>query len=118
MAVAETDIPGIPNEFFAYSKINSPSSKGALNADGTERGFSYLKSENERILTRYQKVNGHDRYFDTEAKILEDIAARTNEATTGSIVLYTELKPCDSCTAIILEFREIRPNITLIVVYR
>ena len=117
LAVADVGIHGLPTEYTAFSRVHTPNDPGALNADGSLRGFSYLKPEGERLLTGYKIIRFH-RSVDTEAKILEDIAAVTDEATTGSIVLYTERAPCDSCLAVIASFREIRPNITLIIVYR
>ena len=117
MAVADVTIPGLPTEFKAFSQVQTASNKGALAADGTDRGFSYLKPADQRLLHGYQSVKGYDRSVDTEAKILEDIASRTQPSTQGSVVLYTQLTPCPSCQAIIEDFRRIRPNITLIVLY-
>nr|WP_269321444.1 deaminase domain-containing protein [Bacillus sp. UNC437CL72CviS29] len=50
-----------------------------------------------------------DRFYDTEAKILEDIAS----SIFGKIDLYTELDACQSRSNIILEFRKEYPNIQL-----
>ncbi|WIY63611.1 deaminase domain-containing protein [Bacillus arachidis] len=54
-----------------------------------------------------------DRFYDTEAKILEDIASQIKDPNIfGIIDLYTELDACQSCSNIILEFRK-HPNIQL-----
>lgn len=72
--MAEVDIPGIKDNFVAHSKINAEFDKGADVAD-----FSYLKLEDERIFTTY--VNDqYPRYHDTEAIILEDIAAQITDS--------------------------------------
>lgn len=115
MAAADVDIPGIKKEFSAHSKINSPTDKGADIND-----FSLLKPENDRIFKTYEPASStltgtpFDRFHDTEAKILEDIASQiTNPNISGSIDLFTELPACQSCTNIIFEFRRKFPNIKL-----
>ncbi|WP_307802256.1 deaminase domain-containing protein [Bacillus arachidis] len=56
----------------------------------------------------------YDRFHDTEAKILEDIASQIKDPNIfGKIDLYTELDACQSCSNIILEFRKKYPNIQL-----
>ncbi len=108
MATADVDISGLKSEYYAHSKINSSTDIGADVAD-----FSYLKNSNDRIFSTYEEV-GYSRYHDTEAKILEDIAANIkNSNMAGNIDLYTELPACQSCTNVIMEFRRMFPNIKL-----
>ncbi|WP_255377327.1 deaminase domain-containing protein [Listeria sp. ILCC797] len=115
MAAADVNIKGLPEEFVAHSKINSNLDKGA-----DVENFSTLKPEGERIFKNYEpsasSIDGtkFDRFHDTEAKILEDIASKIKDPnTSGSIDLFTELPTCQSCSNIILEFREKFPNIKL-----
>ena len=115
MAVADVNIKGLPEEFVAHSKINSKLDKGA-----DVGNFSTLKPEGERIFKNYEpsasSIDGtkFDRFHDTEAKILEDIASKIKDPnTSGSIDLFTELPACQSCSNIILEFRKKYPNIKL-----
>jgi len=115
MAMADVKIEGIKSEFSAHSKIDSMSDKGADIAE-----FSLKKPETERIFETYEpaasKIDGKpfDRFHDTEAKILEDIASQVKEPKVfGTIDLYTELPACQSCTNIIFEFRRKFPNIKL-----
>ena len=115
MAMADVKIEGIKSEFSAHSKIDSISDKGADIAN-----FSLKKSEAERIFKTYEpaasKIDGKpfDRFHDTEAKILEDIASQIKSPkVSGTINLYTELPACQSCTNIIFEFRRKFPNIKL-----
>ncbi len=115
MAMADVKIEGIKSEFSAHSKIDSMSDKGANIAD-----FSLKKSESERIFKTYEpatsKIGGKpfDRFHDTEAKILEDIASQIKDPKiSGTIDLYTELPACQSCTNIIFEFKRKFPNIKL-----
>lgn len=115
MAAAEVDIPGIKKEFSAHSKINSSLDKGADISD-----FSLLKPEGDRIFKTYEPASStltgtpFDRFHDTEAKILEDIASQiTDPNISGTIDLFTELPACQSCTNIIFEFKRKFPNIKL-----
>lgn len=106
--IADVKIDGLKKEYIAHSKINS-----ALDTGADVANFSYLKSENERIFTTYVEVK-YPRYHDTEAKILEDIASQIQDKNVrGTIVLYSELPCCQSCTNIILEFKRMFPGIKL-----
>jgi len=108
VATADVDIAGIKKEFYAHSKINSFEDKGSNIAE-----FSYLKSESERNFSSY-KIDRYPRYHDTEAKILEDVASQIKEPNiSGTINLFTERPPCESCSNIIEEFKEKFPNIEL-----
>lgn len=120
MAIAEVDIPGLKKEFTAHSQINSLADKGADLGD-----FSMLKSSENRIFKSYEpaasKIDGvkFDRFHDTEAKILEDVASQiTDPNISGTINLYTELSPCKSCSNIINEFKQKYPNIELNVFHK
>jgi hypothetical protein len=57
----------------------------------------------------------HDRKYDTEYKLLEEIASRytQNKNVQGKIELFTERPPCLSCQNIIGQFRQVFPNIEL-----
>ncbi|OUP03622.1 hypothetical protein B5F35_17990 [Anaeromassilibacillus sp. An200] len=108
MAMADVDISGVKDSFVAHSKINTETDKGADVAE-----FSYLKSATERIFTTYVDEK-YPRYHDTEAKILEDIAAQISDRNVDGVInLYSELPCCQSCSNIILEFRRMFPNIML-----
>ncbi|MGX7420747.1 deaminase domain-containing protein, partial [Carnobacterium gallinarum] len=115
MATADVNVTGLPDTFMAHSQIDSLTDKGADLGD-----FSMKNSESERFFKNYEPsastINGrkYDRFHDTEAKILEDIASKiTDPNTFGTIDLFTELPACQSCSNIILEFRSKFPNIQL-----
>ena len=79
-----------------------------------------LKPKSERIFKTYEPASStvdgikFDRYHDTEAKILENIASQIQDPNIlGSINLYTESDACQSCTNIIFEFKRTFPNIEL-----
>jgi len=115
MATAEVKVDGLKDEYVAHSKIDSASDKGADVAD-----FSMKKSESDRLFKTYEPASSSldkpkfDRFHDTEAKILEDIASQIKDPNvSGTINLYTEYDACQSCTNIIFEFRRMFPNIKL-----
>lgn len=106
MAVADVQIKDLPDEFIAHSKIHGPDSKGA------DLGNFSHSSEN-KIFESYT-IDKFPRYNDTEVKILEDIASKIKDPNiSGKIDLYTELPACQSCTNVILEFRNKFSNIEL-----
>jgi hypothetical protein len=51
--------------------------------------------------------------WDSEVKILEDIARNWPRDARGTINLFTERPPCPSCRGVIDQFREMFPNITV-----
>ncbi len=53
------------------------------------------------------------RDVDAEAKILEKMMQMTTPDSTGTIYLFSELPFCQSCEAMIQNFRKYRPHITL-----
>ncbi|GLV67143.1 hypothetical protein Bmyc01_58120 [Bacillus mycoides] len=105
VATAEVDISGIKKDFKAHSQIHSSDSLGYAD------DFSIAPSEKDRVLTNYVD-DVHQRYNDTEAKILEDIASKIKDPNIkGEINLFSELDCCQGCTNLIFEFREKSPNI-------
>ena len=60
---------------------------------------------------------GHSRAYDTEYKLLEELAAMYVEIpeVQGTVNLFTERPPCTSCSYVIEQFRQRFPNITLTV---
>ncbi|MCP4494607.1 MAG: hypothetical protein GY820_46000 [Gammaproteobacteria bacterium] len=63
------------------------------------------------------KVIGHSRAFDTEVKLLEQIAMRLQFTPNqkGVVRLYTILEPCKSCQSVIDQFKHMFPEVRLIV---
>ncbi|MBC1357357.1 deaminase domain-containing protein [Listeria booriae] len=105
VATAEVNIPGLKKDFKAHSQIHSTDSLGYMD------DFSVAPAEKDRILKNYIE-DDYPRYNDTEAKILEDIASKIKDPNIkGEINLFSELDCCQSCTNLILEFRQKYPNI-------
>ncbi len=114
VAIAKYDIDGDFNYLQAHSHTDKI-------GDSPEAGrFVHLKDSKDRIFDyrTFYKRDGttYTREFDTEAKILENIASRyykNRREVSGYIKLYTERAACESCSDIILAFREMFPNIKL-----
>jgi len=56
-----------------------------------------------------------NRAFDSEVKILENIAKDLPKGASGIISLFTERPPCASCKGVIEQFLGMFPNIMVIV---
>jgi hypothetical protein len=115
---AEVDVQGInKKEFFAHSSVNEATDKGALSDIS-------LKPQDEPIFNaknvdpdnaRIDTPEAYLRDYDTEYKILNDIASQLggNKNAKGTINLFTERLTCQSCSDVILDFRREYPNITV-----
>lgn len=115
---AEVDVEGInQNEFFAHSSVNQATDKGVL------PGMS-LKPQGEPVFyakkvdpdnSRIDTPEAYLRDYDTEYKILNDIASQlgNNKNAKGTINLFTERFTCQSCTDVIMDFRREYTKITL-----
>lgn len=109
VGVAQIDIPGLPTELKAHSRINYPTDR---NADG----FVHLADESNWIFepkavdpdnVKLGTPEAYTRKWDTEFKILNDVALRLEsyKNPTGSINLFTERLTCTSCTDVIFDFK-------------
>ncbi|GJI97217.1 hypothetical protein RugamoR57_39350 [Duganella caerulea] len=110
MGIAQIDIPGLPNQMVASSRIDVPTAKQL------ELGF-VGKTTETFASTSVPNAAGEliHRGPDSEAKILNNIADRlgNNTSAKGSVILLTEREPCTSCSNIIEKFQAKYPNISL-----
>lgn len=69
------------------------------------------------LFKTFEVPPGHSRAYDSEYKILEEVALRYFQTpeVQGNINLWTEREPCDSCCYAIEQFRRRFPNIRLTV---
>ena len=123
-AVAKID--GVDKaEYFAHSGIQN---FDGLSAEAAQRirGISFSpekgKGRFQTLFVDYRgNVGGPDalpRWFDTEYKILEDIAARLpNRSAAGTLRLYTNLEPCPSCRGVMEQFLALYTNVQMEVLY-
>lgn len=126
-AWAKADIKGLrKKEYYAHSRIQDLA-KLSWRARRKISGISPKPpQETAQFETLYVDFKGNiggpnamPRYYDTEYKIMEDIAARlsTNTAIKGDIQLYTDLIPCASCRGVMRQFLAVYTNIEIEVLY-
>lgn len=123
---ARADIPGLrKKEYFAHSGIQG---LGGFSSSVAKRlqGMSFSPEKGQgRFETLLVDWQGNvdtpaalPRWFDTEYKMLEDIAARLPDpSVAGKIRLYTNLEPCPSCRGVMRQFLAIYTNIEMLVLY-
>lgn len=125
-AWARAEIEGLDKkEYFAHSGIQDFAGLSARVAKRIQgMSFSPGKGQGrfETLFVDYQgNVGGPDalpRWFDTEYKILEDIAARLPDpAVKGTLRLYTNLEPCPSCRGVMRQFLAVYTNVEMLVLY-
>ncbi|WP_284079155.1 deaminase domain-containing protein, partial [Herbaspirillum aquaticum] len=112
MGVAQIDIPGIQPTMAASSKLDVPT------VAQTSNGFVGLVPEtfpSSVVPTGGASPVQLLRSVDSEAKILNNVAAQLgdNTAATGTINLLTERAPCSSCSNVIDLFRAKYPNVRI-----
>ncbi|MFW2373133.1 MAG: SpvB/TcaC N-terminal domain-containing protein [Gammaproteobacteria bacterium] len=104
IAFADVDIKGL-NRTELISHSGDFSLKGT-SAVPTERLFKTFKVS-------------HTREFDSEVKLLEQVAQRLKHSPTqtGVVRLFSERKVCASCEGVIEQFKEMFPNIRVLVTH-
>lgn len=135
VGVAKVDIDKVKENIKAYSKYKNEENfaKELADEDLMKLQNSSNNSQNSYRIFKTLDVNGknivdgkgaYDRCVDSESKILEDIAHqlgytefRMDEKVSGIIYLITERPPCPSCESVMKQFREMFPDIKLIVEY-
>lgn len=125
-AWAHADVEGLDKkEYFAHSGIQSLDGFSASVAKRL-KGMSFSpekgKARFETLLVDYKgNIGGADalpRWFDTEFKILEDIASRLPDPSAkGTIRLYTNLEACPSCRGVMRQFLAMYTNVEMLVFY-
>jgi filamentous hemagglutinin len=113
MGFAQIDVPGLPPTMAASSRIDQPTL--------AQQNLGFVGAVPETFeSTTVSSASGQliDRSTDSEAKILNNIAARLgdNTSASGSINLMTERPPCASCSNVIQQFQERYPNIKINVI--
>ena len=123
---AWAEIDGLEKkEYFAHSGIQSLdgfSKSVARRLKGMSFSPEKGKGRFQTLLVDFRgNLGGPDalpRWFDTEYKMLEDIAARLPDAAvSGKIRLYTNLEPCPSCRGVMDQFLAVYTNVEMEVFY-
>ncbi|WP_240785704.1 deaminase domain-containing protein, partial [Rahnella sp. CJA17(1/100)] len=112
VGVAQIDIPGIQTSMAASSRIS------VVSAEQQALGFVGEVPEtfpSSIVPTASNPPQMLNRVVDSEAKILNNIAAKLgdNTSVSGTINLLTERAPCLSCSNTIELFKAKYPNITV-----
>ena len=105
-------------DYFAHSAINTeiPSVQGSgISIQPEHDIFNALNVNSSNVING---ENAFSRTVDTEYKIFTDIAnSIPNRTVSGTVVIYTELKPCVSCDTVISQFSEMYPNVKITILY-
>lgn len=110
MGIAQIDIAGIQPTMAASSQIAQPTAG--------QRALGFIGEVPETFPSSVVPTAiGYplNRAVDSEAKILNNIAAQLgeNRSATGTINLLTERAPCSSCSNVIQQFQSKYPNIKI-----
>lgn len=110
VGVAQINIQGIQPTMAASSQISTPTAE--------QQALGFVGKVPETFPSSNVWTSGNDpillnRSADSEAKILNNIAAQLgdNTSVSGAINLLTERAPCASCSNVIQQFQEKYPNI-------
>lgn len=126
-AWAKANIKGLhKREYYAHSRIQNLSNYSWR----VRRRISGISPHPPQETARFKTLsvdwkgniggpNAIPRHYDTEYKIMEDIASRlgTNTAVSGNILLYTDLIPCVSCRGVMRQFLALYTNVEIEVLY-
>lgn len=123
---AWAEIAGLEKkEYFAHSGIQSLDGLSSIVARRL-KGMSFSPARGQgrfrTLIVDYMGniggPNALPRWFDTEYKMLEDLAARLPDpSVAGKIRLYTNLEPCPSCRGVMDQFLAIYTNVEMEVFY-
>ncbi|HRT05607.1 MAG TPA: deaminase domain-containing protein [Kiritimatiellia bacterium] len=123
---AWAEIEGLEKkEYFAHSGIQSLEGFSSVVARRLE-GMSFSppkgQAKFQTLLVDWRgNLGGRDalpRWFDTEFKMLEDVASRLPDTSvSGKIRLYTNLEPCPSCRGVMDQFLAVYTNVEMEVIY-
>ncbi|RKP44956.1 hemagglutinin repeat-containing protein [Trinickia fusca] len=112
MGVAQINIPGVQQTMAASSQIANPTE--------AQQALGFVGQVQETFPSSSVWTGGNDpvllnRSVDSEAKILNNVAAQLgdNTSVSGTINLFTERAPCASCSNVIQQFQEKYPNIKI-----
>ncbi|GLU33895.1 hemagglutinin repeat-containing protein [Trinickia caryophylli] len=112
VGVAQINIPGVQPTMAASSQIANPTD--------AQKALGFVGQVPEIFRSSSVWTGGNDpvllnRSVDSEAKILNNVAAQLgdNTSVSGTINLLTERAPCASCSNVIQQFQSKYPNITI-----
>jgi hypothetical protein len=103
VAVAEVDIPGMPNQMAAHSSVNS-AGKGLVGTGSQNFEHKTLPNKEGVLIPRNT---------DSEYKILDNLADQlgSNTSAKGTVTIFTERPACGSCLGVVEQFQQKYPGI-------
>ncbi|MBI1187738.1 MAG: hypothetical protein GC206_10505 [Alphaproteobacteria bacterium] len=104
------------NVAIAETRIADQETRMLITTSGKAPRKGMVETPAERLFTT-TSVGGHSRAFDSEVKILEKLAKQTHPGTKGTVKLFSERVVCESCSSVVRQFRNARPNIKVEVLY-
>ncbi|MEG5062355.1 deaminase domain-containing protein [Microcoleus sp. B3-A4] len=112
----EYNVGGGRNIAFAVFQIGNDSGK-LIGISGKSTRLGTVELPTQPFFKTFPVPDGHSRAYDSEYKLLEELASRYGQMPNieGTVDLYTERPPCDSCSSVIKQFCRLFPNILLTV---
>lgn len=112
----EYNVAGGRNIAFAVFQIGNDSGK-LIGISGKSTRPGTVELPTQPFFKTFPVPDGHSRAYDSEYKLLEELASRYGQMPNieGTVDLYTERPPCDSCSSVIKQFCRLFPNILLTV---
>lgn len=117
---------GISNWFDWKTTKSGSAWFGTSRLSSSSEAKKFVENENIALLTpedkrifETSKIGDQDALFDTEAKLLENIAQKLGDKYDGKgiVDLYTQLSPCASCRGVISQFMDRYPYIKINLYY-
>jgi hypothetical protein len=104
--------------FSGEKNFNLKSAKNLAKNNINPSDYAQYVPELQQTLKAYN-VSGRVRSSDTEIKILEQVVQSTqgNPSVFGKVTMIGNRETCYSCQKVALDFRKIRPNIEIEIVY-
>jgi hypothetical protein len=102
----------------AFADFQIGDDSGELIAiSGQSTRFGTVGIPQQPLFATFETPPGHSRAYDSEYKLLEELASRYAETpgVKGRVDLVTERAPCASCSDVISQFRIRFPNIAITV---
>jgi hypothetical protein len=106
-------VPLSRNIAFAEISIDGKGKQLVIAVSGSASPLGTVASPTSRLFQTRTTRGAIPTQWDSEVKILEDIARGLPRDARGTINLFTERPPCPSCRGVIDQFREMFPHITV-----
>ncbi len=122
VAYAELDVPGQPlAQFGAVSLFRGDKPlfpyENSVRFPGPRVERTELPAESGEGFFAHDLGDGNPRTFDSEVRILDQLAGHVGPATVGTLRLHTERETCQSCRGVVEAFRLRHPGLRIEITY-